>query len=322
MNILVLTSVSMPGFTAEELKRVEEAAGGGSTVMIADSEDAALKFAPEADVVFGFVSPELLAAAPNLRWVHAAASGVNRYLYPAFRESDVLLTSAKGLVGNPLADHAFALLLALTRRVATAVRMGPESWNHRRELRLVETELDGQIMGIIGLGGTGRALGRRAVGFGMHCIAVDRDKVPAAPEVNDVWGLDRLDELLEIADVVAVCCPLTEETHNLISERELKLMKPSAYLVNVTRGEIIDADALVEALTSGEIAGAGLDVTPEEPLPADHALWQLDNVVMTPHSAGASQERAGRGIDRFCKNLVLFREGELLEGLIDMQAGF
>ena len=322
MNILIIPSMSTPGLTVEEIARVEQAAGDDVKVMVAESEDEALKLAPEADVVFGFVSEELLAVAPNLRWVHAAASGVNRYLYPAFRDSDVQLTSAKGLVGNPLADHAFALLLALTRQVAAAIRMGPSSWDHRHELRQAETELDGQVMGIVGLGGTGRALARRAAGFGMRCVAVDRDEVPAGPEVDSVWRLDRFDELLEIADVVAICCPLTDETHQLIGERQLARMKPSAYLVNVTRGEIVDADALVAAIEGGEIAGAGLDVTPEEPLPAGHPLWRLDAVVMTPHAAGASRERSARGMDRFCENLVRFRNGEPLEGLIDKRAGY
>ena len=322
MHVLVITSLSLPALTAGDVTRIEEAAGDGARVSIVESEEDALRLAADAEVIMGFVSPALLDAAPRLRWVHANASGVNRYLYPAFRDGDVILTSAKGLVGNPLADHAFALLLALTRKVAAAVRLGPQSWERRAELRRGETELEGQVMGIVGFGGTGRALARRAAGFGMRCIAVDRDEVAGGDGVESVLSLDRFDELLATSDVVAICCPLTDETHNLFGRRQFERMKASAYLINVTRGEIVDAGALLEALEDDAIAGAGLDVTPTEPLPAAHPLWRLENVVMTPHAAGASQQRAERGVDRFCENLVRFRRGQPLEGLIDKQAGY
>ena len=322
MNILIVTGTALPEVPPEIIERIMEAAGPDSTVTVVDSDGEALEFAPETDVVLGFVTPQLYAAAPNLRWVHAIASGVNRYLYPAFRDGEVMLSSEKGQVGPQLADHAFALLLALTRKVGSAIRLGPEAWDQRRALRMQETELTGKVMGIVGYGGTGRAVAQRATGFGMSSIAVDRDALEGDDHVDEVWAMDRFNELLEASDVVAVCCPLTPETHGLFDREAFARMPRGSMIVNVTRGEIIDADALIEALDSGQLAGAGLDVVPIEPLPEDHPLWQRDDVVMTPHAAGASQLRASKNIDRFCGNLWRLRTGEPLEGLIDKQTGY
>ena len=322
MNILIVTGTALPEVPQEIIDRIIEAAGPGSTVSIADSDGEALEYAADAEVVLGFVTPQLFAAAPKLRWVHAIASGVNRYLYPEFRDSAVQLSSEKGQVGPQLADHAFALLLAITRRVAAAIRLGPEAWEQRRPLRMQQTELTGKVMGIVGYGGTGRAIAQRATGFGMSSIAVDRDALPGDDHVEAVWAMDRFNELLEASDVVAVCCPLTPETYDLFDREAFARMPRGSMIVNVTRGEIIDADALIEALDSGQLAGAGLDVVPIEPLPEDHPLWARDDVVMTPHAAGASQLRASRNIDRFCRNLERLRSGEPLEGVIDKQAGY
>ena len=322
MNILIVTGTALPEVPPEIIERIMEAAGPDSTVTVVDSDGEALEFAAETDVVLGFVTPQLYAAAPNLRWVHAIASGVNRYLYPAFRDGEVMLSSEKGQVGPQLADHAFALLLALTRKVGSAIRLGPEAWDQRRALRMQETELTGKVMGIVGYGGTGRAVAQRATGFGMSSIAVDRDALEGDDHVDEVWAMDRFNDLLEASDVVAVCCPLTPETHDLFDREAFARMPRGSMIVNVTRGEIIDADALIEALDSGQLAGAGLDVVPIEPLPEDHPLWHRDDVVMTPHAAGASQLRASKNIDRFCGNLWRLRTGEPLEGLIDKQTGY
>src|SRR5690606_27719855 len=143
-----------------------------------------------------------------------------------------------------LAEHAIGLLLAISRRLHRAFLDGPESWKHRVEYRREEFELEGLTMGIVGLGGTGREIAKRAAAFGMHCIAVDCDPVPPSPEVSEVWGLDRFDELLQTSDVVASGLPLTPDTREIFGERAFKLMKPSAILINVTRGELVDGEAL------------------------------------------------------------------------------
>lgn len=322
MNILVMTGLTMPEIPDDLVDRIEAAAGGDAEITIASSPGEALEAAPDAEVIFGRIDPRLFERATNLRWVHAATAGADAYLFDAFKGSDVLLSGDKGLVGSHLAETAFGLLFALTRRIVQAHEDGAASWDHRVDYRREEFELEGLTMGVVGFGGTGRAITRRAAAFGMRCIAVDRDEVESTPEVSDVWGLDRFDELLGAADVVNVGLPLTEEIRGMFGAREFGLMKPSAIFVNVTRGECYDADALAEAVRTGGIAGAGLDVAPQEPLPAEHPLWSTPNVVMTPHTAGASQLRLGRNRDRFCRNIEHYRAGEPLEGAIDKQLGY
>lgn len=322
MNILVIKGLTLPEVTAGDVAAIEAAAGDGAQVRVADRMRDAIAAAEDVDVILGFIPAPLFAAAPKLRWVHAIASGVDSFLYPAFRDSDVILTGEKGLVGGHLADHGFALLLAVTRRVAEAVRLGPEGWQQRERMRRAELELEGLVMGIIGFGGTGRAMARRATAFGMSCLAIDEHPVTPSDGVAEVWPASRLGDLLGASDVVAVCCPLTAETRGLLDDDAFAAMRPGAIVVNVTRGEIIDGDALVRALESGQLGGAGLDVAPEEPLPAEHPLWGFDQVVMTPHIAGASQHRARRNLERFCENLRRFRADEELIGVVDKQAGY
>ena len=320
MKIVIFPGLTLPQVSDRDLQRIRRA-GGGAEVLVSDSESA-LTDIVDADVVLGFVTRPMYLAATKLRWVHAIASGVDSFLYDEFRHGDVILTSEKGLVGEHLADHAFGLLLMLTRQLATALRQGPDAWNHRPAIRAAEIELTGSTMGLFGFGGTGRAMARRAVAFGMRCIALDRDPVPVSPEIDTVMGPEDFDDLLQHADVVAVCCPLTPETRGKFDADAFAKMKPSAILVNVTRGEVMVEDDLVHALETGAIRGAALDVAPIEPLSAESRLWDLAQVVMTPHTAGASQFRAERNLDRFVRNLERLRRGEALEGEIDKNLGY
>ena len=320
MKILIIPGLTLREVTETDLARVRSAAGDADIVVSEPRE--AIRHIADADVVLGFVTRDMFLAARELRWVQSISSGVDMFLYDEFRDSDVVLTSEKGLVGEHLADHGFGLLLMLTRQLATALKHGPDAWNHRPGMRRQEIELTGTVMGIFGFGGTGRAMARRAAAFGMTVNALDRDPVPTSPEVDTVWGPDRFDDLLGTSDVVSICCPLTPETRGRFDASAFAGMRPTAYLVNVTRGEVMVEDDLADALESGQIAGAGLDVAPREPLPADSRLWNLPNVVMTPHMAGASQFRAARNLDRFVDNLERFRAGEPLEGVIDKALGY
>ncbi|MCS6926279.1 MAG: D-2-hydroxyacid dehydrogenase [Candidatus Binatia bacterium] len=322
VTILVLLGLTLPEVSDAEKEEIRAAAPPGSTIKIASQLRDAIAMAGDVDVILGFIPEALFHAAPRLRWVHAIASGVDMFLYPAMRESSVVLTSEKGLVGGHLADTGFGLLLALTRQIATAIRLGPASWQARETMRRKEIELEGLTMGIIGFGGTGRAMARRAVAFGMQVIALDIQPVDPSDGVREVWGRDRLGELLAASDVVAICCPLTAETRHLFNDATFAQMKRGAILVNVTRGEIVDGEALVRALRDGRCGGAALDVAPLEPLPADHPLWTFENVVMTPHTAGASQLRAARNLARFCENLRRARAGAPLLGVVDKQLGY
>ncbi len=322
INIQVMLGLTLPSITDNELDAIEKAAPAGSTVRVVNGVREAIAAADDVDVILGYIPEALFKAAPKLRWVHAIASGMDAMLYPAMRDSDVILTSEKGLVGGHLADTGFGLLLALTRQIKTAIVLGPEGWNHRTEMRTREIELEGLAMGIIGFGGTGRAIAKRAKAFGMTTLAVDALPVAPSDGVAEVWPLDALDRLLMQSDVVAIGAPLTNETQGLIDADAFSMMRDGTLIMNVTRGEIIDGDALVEALRSGRCGGAALDVAPQEPLPEDHPLWGFDNVVMTPHTAGASQLRGPRNIARFCENLRLAQAGQPVVGLVDKQAGF
>ena len=319
-KVLVIPGLTLPEVAPADLTRIR-AVGDGAEVVVASQRDA-LPHMADAGVVFGFVSREMFLAAPKLRWVHAIASGVDAFLYDEFKESNVVLTSEKGLVGEHLADHAFGLLLMLTRQLVTAQRLGPDAWNHRPEMRRQELELTGLTMGLFGFGGTGRAMARRAAAFGMTVQALDREAVPGSPEVHTVAGPDSFDHLLATSDALAICCPLTPETRGKFNADTFARMKPGAWLVNVTRGEVMVEEDLVAALESGQLSGAALDVAPREPLPAESRLWRLPNVAMTPHTAGASQFRAGRNMDRFVRNLANFVAGAPLEGVIDKALGY
>jgi phosphoglycerate dehydrogenase-like enzyme len=189
-------------------------------------------------------------------------------------------------------------------------------------LRAASWELTDKTMGIVGLGGTGRAVAERALAFGCRVLAVDREAVVAPPGVAAVWQMDRFYDLLEQSDVVVICAPLTPETRGLFDRQAFARMRPHAILVNVTRGAIVDGEALLEALQTGQIGGAGLDVTNPEPLPPEHPLWQMPNVVITPHAAGGSPLRQDRVVDLFCANLRRFLANQPLEGVIDKTTGY
>lgn len=321
LKILIIPGLTLTEIPEQSVISLESAAGTDSEIVISEYADAH-KHIGDADIVLGIVTPKLFSAAKKLRWVQSISSGVDSFMYPEFINSDVLLTSEKGLVGEHLADHAFGLLLALTRQLAAARDLGPDSWNNRPGLRAQEVELTGLNLGIIGFGGTGRAVAKRAHAFGLRIRAIDKDLMDGTDSVNKVESAEALDDLLAWSDILAICCPLTEETDKLINQETLGQLKTGAYIINVTRGEIIDEDSLVDALKSGHVRGAGLDVTPREPLPAESELWRLPNVVMTPHTAGASQYRASRNLERFVSNVEKFRQNLPLDGIIDKVEGY
>jgi len=321
LKILIIPGLTLTEIPEQSVISLESAAGTDSEIVISEYADAH-KHIGDADIVLGIVTPKLFSAAKKLRWVQSISSGVDSFMYPEFINSDVLLTSEKGLVGEHLADHAFGLLLALTRQLAAARDLGPDSWNNRPGLRAQEVELTGLNLGIIGFGGTGRAVAKRAHTFGLRIRAIDKDLMDGTDSVNKVESAEALDDLLAWSDILAICCPLTEETDKLINQETLGQLKTGAYIINVTRGEIIDEDSLVDALKSGHVRGAGLDVTPREPLPAESELWRLPNVVMTPHTAGASQYRASRNLERFISNVEKFRQNLPLDGIIDKVEGY
>ena len=313
----ILLTIDLEDSLIEEIRAVSDEV----TVIQPENRDRILDVISEIDIVFGGISPpSLFERAARLRWVQCPAAGVDGTLTPQLAASEVILTSAKGYVGVHLAEHAMALLLALTRGIGRAVRSA--DWAQKWPIRNASWELLGRTMGIVGLGGTGRDLATRASAFGMRLVAVDPEPVETPECIEACWSMDRFDDLLEQSDVVAICAPLTPETEGMFDRDAFRRMQPHALLINVTRGRIVNEDALLEALREGWIGGAGLDVTPVEPLPSDHPLWKMDNVVITPHTAGASPERDRRTTELFCQNLRRFMAGQPLLAVIDKEKGY
>ena len=284
------------------------------------SEGEILEAMPDVHVVFGELSREMFIRGDKLRWVQQPGAGVDARMFAELVESDVVLTSEKGTVGVHLAEHAIALMLALTRGIATAIRK--PGWEQRMPIRNAAWELIGMNMGIVGLGGTGRDLAHRAHAFGMAVVAVDPEDVDVPESVEACWEMDCFYELLERSDVVAICAPLTAETEGMFDEKAFARMRSHALLINVARGKIVNENALMDALEKGEIGGAGLDVTPQEPLPDEHQLWRMHNVIITPHVAGGSPNRRDRLVQLFCENLRRILASEPLLSVIDKRKGY
>jgi phosphoglycerate dehydrogenase-like enzyme len=320
MNVLVFERIS-----DAQLARVRAAARRASVVCLPPGEGALAALA-DAEVVFGTVRRDAFQAARRLRWIHVLLTFVDGYLFPELVASDVVLTSTKDCVGTHLAEQAFGLLLAITRSIAAAVR--EPRWDMRLTLRANASELAGQTMGVIGLSGSavGPEVARRATAFGMRVVAVDPEPEATAETYRDVVErvapLERVHDMLRESNVVAVCAPLIPATRDLLDLAALRQMRRDAVLINVSRSAIVDEDALVAALSDGLIAGAGLDALPHEPLPQEHPLWHLPNVVITPHVGGSSLHRLDRSIDLFCRNLVRHQAGTPLESAIDKAKGY
>jgi phosphoglycerate dehydrogenase-like enzyme len=316
MALKVLINRDIPD---KDVERIREAFPEISVVLATDRGQM-LAEAVDADIILGGLNRPVFEAAEDLKWVQTISAGVDGLLFPELVRSEVILTSGKGLAGKPLAEHAWGFILALTRKIG--LFMGESSWDRRNELRDTATELGGKVLGIIGLGGAGTGVAQRSQGWEMRVLAVDPEVVDRPPFIDQLWEPSRLSDLLVQSDVVVICCPLTEDTEGMIGADQLEIMKDTALLVNVTRGGVIDQSALVMALHEGQIAGAGLDAFEIEPLSPDSPLWKMDNVVMTPHIAGASDRRLDRVIDRFLRNLGRFMQGRPLEGVIDKRKGY
>jgi phosphoglycerate dehydrogenase-like enzyme len=275
---------------------------------------------PAAHAVIGKVLPEEFPLARQLRWVQVTSGGVDTILTPEFAASDVILTNVSGAYASPIAETAIAFMLALTRGV------GFQSFSRKWEgFSVKQVELRGLTMGIIGLGSIGREVARRARAFDMRVIAVDAE--PMFHEryrmADELWLVDtHLDELLARSDVLVSCAPLTARTRGMLGAKQFALMKPSAYFVNVTRGGIVDTAALLAAVQSQKLAGAGLDVTDPEPLPPDHPLWKEPNVIITPHKAGGSQFSSAREEEIFLENVKRYAHGLPMLNVIDKQKGY
>jgi D-2-hydroxyacid dehydrogenase (NADP+) len=280
----------------------------------------------DTDVLFAVrFGPEDFKAAKRLKWLHLSSAGATHVLFPEMIESDVIVTNSRGLYGIPIAEHVLGMMIMLARKLHEAYRFQLEGKWPRKEMfdRYPSfSELYERTVGVIGLGDIGLAVAERAKALGMRVVATKRHVGALPPCVDELLGPEGLPQLLETADFVVIAAPLTPETTGLIGERELRLMKPTAYIFNVGRGAIIQEAVLVRALKEGWIAGAGLDVTEVEPLPLESELLRLPNVLLTPHYSGLRSNYWEHAVALFKPNLAKFLRGEPLDKVVDKRSGY
>ncbi len=302
-----------------------------------DGRDTASLFDGDEEIFYGFTPPRDLSVAPRLKWVQLHSAGINQLMDHPILESDIRITTASGIHAVPIGEFAITMMLALARRVPRMVRMQDSGeWTKERWKTFLGVELRGKTLGIVGYGSIGRESARIAKnGFAMRVLAMTRsgnkqDRGYAEPGVGDPEGKlpdawftrEQLRDMLAQADFGLVSAPLTDETRGMIGARELQAMKPTAFIVNIARGEIIDESALVHALKEHWIGGAGLDVFAQEPLPADSELWKLENALIAPHVSGATPHYDDRAVELFCENLRRYLRGDEMLNLVNKQAGY
>lgn len=308
--------------TPEVLARLQSMAPGVDVVAAADPEARAAQLAG-AQVVIGLCDQATLDASPQLHWIQTWWVGVeNCVSVPGLQSRGIVLTNMQRTSAVPIAEHAVAMLLALSRGLPTyAIHQQARSWK-ADDPTIQARELYGSTLLVVGLGGIGTEVARRAHGLGMRVIAT-RNSSREGPEFVAKVGLS--DELLALAaeaDFIVNAVPLTPATTGLFDARFFAATKRGAYFVNVARGASVVTEALVDALQSGQIAGAGLDVTDPEPLPADHVLWTLPNVLITPHVAADSDAQTDRYVVLVAENLRRYVAGEPLLNVVDIARGY
>ncbi len=275
----------------------------------------------EAEIIYGLRLPEnVIARAPKLKWVQAMSAGVDKLLDDEFRRSSVIMTSVSGMHATPIGEIVLELMLMFAKQAPLCFQLKQE----RQWKRLVPAVLRSKTVGIVGLGNIGREAARLAKAFDMRVIATRRSakRVTRAKNVDVLLPREQLPQLLSESDFVVLSLPFTPETNKLIGEKELRIMKPTAYLINIARGDIVDEGALIRALDEHWIAGAGLDVFATEPLPAGSRLWEFPNVIFSPHIAGVMEDYYIRATELFCKNLRRYLNGKNLLNVIDKKKGY
>lgn len=275
-------------------------------------------------VVCGGLSAELIESASNLRWVSFWIAGLDRQVTPELKSRNVFITNASGVHAPNIAEQIITYILMFTRRMPYYMHaQSARKWAHNDVISF--EELSGKTLGIVGLGRVGEALAVRAASFGMKVIATKRDvssRYEQSIIPDELYRPDQLPDMLSKCDHVCIALPYTRETHHLFDIDMLANIKESAYLYNTSRGRIIDEQALINALKNGKLRGAGLDVFETEPLSADSPLWEMDNVIITPHVSGFTPHYFARAAAILADNLERFIEGQPLKNLYDPQRGY
>lgn len=327
--------VIYPSIDQRRLQAIESAAGS-MVVVNCDTIERAAREVVDANAFFGKITPDLLARATQLRWIQSPTASLEHYLFPELIEHPCLLSNMRGLFSDVVADHVMGFVLCFARNLHIYLRQQQQAlWSPVGDQSYVTNFVSGPgtvlpfdrthqhladcSLGVIGVGNIGREILRRAAAFGMTVSGVD-PKPQSVPGVTDrVRPMEQLSDLLRTVDYAVIAAPQTPETTKLFRRALIQQMKKSAILINIGRGPIVDLDDLADALEANEIRGAALDVCDPEPLPADHRLWRMPNVIITPHVAAASPRIAERHLETLLENIRRFLNNEPPATLVDKQ---
>ncbi len=302
------------------------------------AEEVAEFLAPGCDVLLTFRVPDDVATrAPGLKWIQLLSAGADHVLHGPLKSIRIPIATASGIHATPISEYTLASMLSYAHRIHTAIRAQiRREWLRSGAFMATVDDIRGQTLGIIGYGSIGRETARLAAAFGMTVLALKRNPAertdpgwcPAGlgdPEGRipaRMFGPEERESILRESDYISVTLPLTDHTRKFIGEREFAAMKPGAYIVNIGRGEVIDERAMAAALTAGKIGGAGLDVFEHEPLEGSSPLWDMENVILTPHMSGANRRYMDKACELFVDNLKRFVANRPLLNLVDPSLGY
>lgn len=303
--------------SGELIRRAGQIAPQAEVLLFEDASDPRLA---GADAVFGGVRPHDLPGLARLRWLQLGSAGADGYTDRVlYCQSGAVLTNASGTYGAPIAEHLLAMMLSLLKQLPV---LRDHQRAHRWDRGVSMADFSGKTVGILGLGDIGYETAWRAQALGARVVAVKRTAAERPACVAELYDDSGVDRVVAQSDLLCLCLPHTPATHHILDARRLAMMKPGAMVFNIGRGGLIDQGALIDALRQGRLAGAGLDVTDPEPLPADSPLWEMEQVLITPHVSGTSPDNNARKMAIFLDNLARFVRGEPLTNQVDFSQGY
>ena len=323
MRILLVESTGTPfhEFSEEHVEKIRAVDPNVEVVKVSALDQEKIDSQIEhADVLAGtFWESSPIHDVKNLKWIHSFSAGVERVLTPEVKDSNVLVGNCSGIHAIPIAEHILGFMLLFTRCFSDTFRQQEEKvWERSKQM----TELYGKTVLIVGLGHIGKEAARLASCVGTRILAVEQQERETPDFVEKLYSPDQLMEALPKADFVVCALPYTSTTHHLFDSEKFRIMKQSAVFINISRGGVVHEKELIKALREKDIAGAALDVTEVEPLAKDSPLWEMENVVITPHHSGLSEKYMDRAVEVFCVNLQAYIKGERLPNLVDKQKGY
>ena len=324
MKLLLIKTEGMAplALREEHIKKIQAVDTSIEIVAVgASSQNEIERQLVDAEIIAGSprVLPSSFKNARELKWIHSFSAGMERVLTPEVVSSQILVSNSSGIHAIPIAEHVLGFMLIFTRKFYdTFCKQQQKIWEKNQDI----TELRDKVVLIVGLGRIGLQAAKLVSCVGAKVIAVDQADKEKPKFVAELYSADQFGEALPKADFVVLCLPYTQETHHFFGMEKFRMMKNTAVLINIGRGGVVHEKELIEALQNKIIGGAALDVTEEEPLPPESPLWEMENVVITPHHSGWSEKYMDRAIDLFCIHLKAYLTGQPLPNLVDKEKGY